>query len=102
MPLTDIADCHKIAEILALIGESNRLRILLLCYDQPHAVSDIATQLDLSLSLTSHHLRLLRAMRVLKTQKQGKQIFYSLDDEHIRCILKDVIEHFLHESEVAE
>lgn len=97
MPLLEHHDCQQIAETLSLMGEPNRLRILLLCYDQPHAVSEIAASLNLSLSLISHHLRLLRSMRILKTVKQGKQVIYSLHDEHIRCILKDVIDHFLKE-----
>ncbi len=97
MPLLEHHDCQQIAEILALMGEPSRLRILLLCYDQPYAVSEIAASLNLSLSLISHHLRLLRSMRILKTEKQGKQVIYSLHNEHICCILKDVIDHFLNE-----
>lgn len=97
MPHLEYQECQQIAEILSLIGEPNRLRILLLCYERPHFVSDIAAGLNLSLSLVSHHLRLLRSVRIVKTEKQGKQVLYMLHDEHIRCILKDIVDHFLNE-----
>lgn len=100
MPLLEHHECQQIAEIFSLIGEPNRLRILLLCYERPYFVSDIASSLNLSLSLVSHHLRLLRSVRILKTEKQGKQVIYTLHDEHIRCILKDIVDHFINESEV--
>ena len=54
---------------------------------------DIAAQVQLSQSLVSHHLRLLRAARLLNSRRCGKQVFYWAADEHIRSVLKDMAEH---------
>lgn len=60
---------------------------------RPIAVSDIAERLDLSPSLVSHHLRLLRAARVVKADRQGKQVSYAAADQHISGVLADMLEH---------
>ena len=65
--------------------------------DEPIAVGDIAAQLDLSSSLVSHHLRLLRAARIVKADRQGKQVFYSAADKHISSVLADMLEHIAEE-----
>lgn len=56
-------------------------------------VGDMGEELGLSVSLVSHHLRLLRAARLVRFEKRGKQVFYSVADEHIRCVLDDMIDH---------
>ena len=83
----------QIADIFGLLGESSRLRIVLACLDEPLCVGDIAQKSDLSPSLTSHHLRLLKAARLVKAHRDGKHVYYEAADEHVRCILKDIIEH---------
>jgi len=83
----------ELAEIFRLMGDPTRLRILLLCVRGPICVSDIASQLALTQSLVSHHLRLLRAGRVLRARRQGKQMFYSVADAHISCVVADMVEH---------
>lgn len=88
-----------IADILRLMGEPNRLKLLLSCLDKPQAVSSLAEQLQLSVPLVSHHLRLLRSARLLCAKREGKHIFYEIDDEHVRCILIDMISHFTEELE---
>ncbi len=84
---------EEMVEIFHLMGDANRLKILLACLDEPVAVSDLAHRFGLSLSLVSHHLRLLRAAHLLRAERHGKQIFYAMDDEHVRCILKDLLNH---------
>ena len=83
----------ELAEIFRLMGDPTRLRIILLCVDGPICVSDIAESLGVEQSLVSHHLRLLRAGRVLKARRQGKQMFYSVADEHISSVVADMVEH---------
>jgi len=63
------------------------------CLDGPLSVGEITARLDLSQSLVSHHLRLLRAARLLKASKKGKQVFYSIPDCHVRETLMNMIEH---------
>jgi DNA-binding transcriptional ArsR family regulator len=60
---------------------------------QPTAVGDIAHRLELSDSLVSHHLRLLRAARIVKSERAGKQVFYSVADHHISELLTNMLEH---------
>ncbi|NNE60332.1 MAG: winged helix-turn-helix transcriptional regulator [Woeseia sp.] len=83
----------QLADLFRLMGDPTRLRIILVCLDEPISVGEIAERLALSPSLVSHHLRLLKAARVLRGQRQGKQIFYSALDEHIRCVIDDMVAH---------
>lgn len=83
----------QLADLFRLLGDFTRLRIVLACLDEAVSVGDIAARLALSLSLVSHHLRLLRAARVLRAERHGKQVFYSAADEHIRRLITDMVEH---------
>ena len=82
-----------LAETFRLLGDPNRLRIVLSCLDGPVGVGALAEKVGLSQSLVSHHLRLLRATRLLKAGKAGRQVFYSLPDCHVRDMLSNLIEH---------
>ena len=84
---------EELADLFHLLGDATRLRIVLACLAQPTAVGDIAASLDLSSSLVSHHLRLLRAARIVKAERQGKQVFYSAADAHISSLLANMFEH---------
>jgi DNA-binding transcriptional ArsR family regulator len=83
----------QLADLFHLLGDPTRLRIVLACVEAPIAVSEIASSLQLSSSLVSHHLRLLRAARIVKSERQGKQVFYSAADAHISGVLHDMLEH---------
>ena len=65
-----------LADLFRLLGDPTRLRIVLACVDERRAVGAIAEGLGLSPSLVSHHLRLLRAARIVRAERQGKQVFY--------------------------
>jgi DNA-binding transcriptional ArsR family regulator len=86
-------DVAELADMFRLLGDPTRLRIVLACLDEPISVGDIAGQLELSPSLVSHHLRLLRAARVVKADRQGKQVFYAAADQHVSGVLADMLEH---------
>lgn len=92
----------QLADLFHLLGDPTRLRIVLSCLDAPIAVGDIAASLDLSSSLVSHHLRLLRAARIVKAERKGKQIFYAAADAHITGVLADMLEHVAEPSNGAE
>jgi ArsR family transcriptional regulator, lead/cadmium/zinc/bismuth-responsive transcriptional repressor len=83
----------QLAEIFKLLADPTRLRIVFACLDRTVAVGDIAAELALSASLVSHHLRLLRASRVVRAERQGKHVFYSAADDHIRSVLKQMAVH---------
>lgn len=83
----------ELADLFRLLGEPNRLAIVTSCLDGPLSVGEITARLMLSQSLVSHHLRLLRAARLLKAVRQGKQVFYSIPDCHVRDMLTNMIGH---------
>ena len=83
----------ELADLFRLLGDPTRLRIVLACLDTPIAVNDIANKLSLGNSLVSHHLRLLRAARIVKADRHGKQVFYAAADRHISGVLTDILEH---------
>jgi ArsR family transcriptional regulator, lead/cadmium/zinc/bismuth-responsive transcriptional repressor len=83
----------ELAELFRLLGEPTRLRIVTSCLDGPMSVGEITERVALSQSLVSHHLRLLRAARLLKAGRRGKRVFYSIPDCHVREMLTNMIEH---------
>ena len=86
-------DIAQLADMFRLMGDPSRLRIILTCLHDPISVTEIAEQLELSQSLVSHHLRLLRAARVVASERRGKQIFYVAADQHIQCVIEDMVAH---------
>ena len=82
-----------LADLFRLLGDPTRLRIVLACVDEQRAVGAIAESLGLSPSLVSHHLRLLRAARIVRAERQGKQVFYLAADRHISGMLGELLEH---------
>ena len=80
---------------MKLLGDLNRLKIAILCLEGSVCVSDIAKQTELSQSLVSHHLRLLRTARLVKSERKGRNVHYVINDDHIRCVLVDMIDHVL-------
>ena len=84
---------EDLAEMFRLMGDGNRLRILLLVLDQPRAVGDIAAAAGLSQSLVSHNLGRLRAGRLVRAERQGKQVYYVAADDHVRSVLRDMLDH---------
>ena len=87
------AQIAVIAETYRLLGDPTRLRVLLACLAAPIAVGDIARAVNASPSLVSHHLRLLRAARLVRGTRRNRQVFYETADEHIARMLADMIEH---------
>lgn len=86
-----------LAETFRLLGDPSRLRILLCCLEGSLSVGEIAERLDLSLSLVSHHLRLLRGARLVKGVRRAKQIFYEIADHHVSQVLVDMAHHIAEE-----
>jgi DNA-binding transcriptional ArsR family regulator len=92
-------DTTILAETFRLLGDPTRLRILFFCLDEARSVGDIAASLDLSQSLVSHHLRLLRGARLVRGNRRAKQIFYELADKHVSGMLVDMAHHVCEESD---
>lgn len=78
----------EMAEVFKALGDPTRLRILKALSISPMCVCDLAHLTGLSVSAISHQLRLLRAMRLVKGEKIGRRVFYSLHDDHIAMMIK--------------
>lgn len=83
-----------LSEIFKALSDETRTRILYLLSLQELCVCDMADVLEMSLPAVSHHLRLLKALRLVKYRREGKQVYYSLADHHIVGLIRMAQEHF--------
>ena len=93
MTTLDDARLAILAETFKLLGDPTRLRVLLTCLDGPVAVGEIARRTGASQPLVSHHLRLLKGARLVRADRQGKQVYYEADDLHVRRMVEDMVTH---------
>lgn len=84
---------YDLAEIFKVFGDSTRIRILYALFENELCVGDLAQILNLSQSSVSHQLRILKNSKLVKFRREGKIMFYSLDDDHVRAILSMGMEH---------
>ncbi len=87
----------RMAALFASLSDPTRLRIIRLLLSGEVNVGEIALKLGLSRSAVSHQLRSLRDKRVIRTRKQGKQVFVALDDSHIAELFQKGFDHVQHE-----
>lgn len=92
----------ELAEMFRLMSDPTRLRIILACLDAPAPVGEMAERIGISGSLASHHLRLLRAARLLQAERRGRQVFYAVMDAHVRSMLGDMVDHVIEDEGEAE
>ncbi|MEM1342190.1 MAG: metalloregulator ArsR/SmtB family transcription factor [Pseudomonadota bacterium] len=83
----------ELADTFGLLSDPTRLSIVIACMDQERSAGEIAEKLGTSASLTSHHLRLLRSARILKSERRGKQVFYTMADACVHSVLTIMIDH---------
>ncbi len=86
----------SLAETFAALADSNRAKIIYSLISQELCVCDIACVIGISESAVSQHLRILRTLRRVKQRKDGRVMYYSLNDEHIRTLLDVCLEHARH------
>lgn len=86
-----------LSELFKVLGDETRTQILYLLSLEELCVCDIADVLGMSLPAISHHLRLLKALRLVKYRREGKQVYYSLADHHIVALIRMAQEHYLEE-----
>lgn len=82
-----------LADLFKALGDSTRIRILLSLLHSELCVCDLVQLIGMTQSAISHQLRVLRSGKIVKHRKEGKNVFYSLDDDHIRQLLRDGLEH---------
>ena len=84
---------YDLAELFRIFGDSTRIRILYVLFEAEMCVCDIAQLLGMTQSAISHQLRSLKNARLVKARRDGKTVFYSLADDHVKTILDQGIEH---------
>ncbi|MBM3163407.1 MAG: helix-turn-helix transcriptional regulator [Chlorobi bacterium] len=83
----------ELAQLFKVLGDNTRIRILDALYRSELCVCDITALLGMNQSAVSHQLRVLRDARIVKSRKQGKNVLYSLDDEHVSGLVRMGSEH---------
>lgn len=91
--LVGLDDANALAETFRTLGDPTRVRMLDALAHSELCVCDLATLIGLSESAVSHQLRLLRNLRVVKSRRDGRMVFYSLDDRHIITLFRQALRH---------
>ena len=86
----------SLSEVFSALGDSNRAKIVYSLLDQELCVCDIAGVVGISESAVSQHLRILRTLRLVRQRKEGRMMYYSLNDEHVNRLLGVCLEHVQH------
>lgn len=94
MPEDDLF--NKLAEFFKILGDTTRAKILFALDQNEMCVCDIANVLGMSKSSISHQLGTLRKMNIVKCRKQGKEVYYAMDDDHVQKLFELGIEHIEH------
>ncbi len=92
-----VEETTKLSEIFKAMGDETRIKIMHALVKQELCVCELTELVRMSQSAVSHQLRVLRNLRLVKRRKEGKQVYYSLDDEHIVNIFTQGLEHIRHD-----
>ncbi len=91
MPTED--EAYDLAELFKVFGDSTRIRILLVLFEEELCVCDLAETLNMTDSAISHQLRILKQSKLVKNRRKGKSVYYSLADSHVATIIGQGCEH---------
>lgn len=86
---------YDLAELFKVFGDSTRIKILCTLFEAEMCVCDMAALLNMTQSAISHQLRVLKQARLVKFRRDGKVVYYSLDDEHIKHIFDEGLNHIM-------
>ena len=91
-------ELYDLAELFKVFGDSTRIRILYVLFEAEVCVCDLAEALHMTQSAISHQLRILKQSKLVKARREGKSVFYSLADDHVRTIIAQGQEHIEEEA----
>ena len=86
-------ELYDLAELFKVFGDSTRIRILFVLFEAEVCVCDLAAALNMTQSAISHQLKILKQSKLVKSRREGKSVFYSLADGHVRTIIAQGREH---------
>ncbi len=84
---------YDLAELFKIFSDSSRIRILFVLFEAEVCVCDLADMLNMTQSAVSHQLRILKQSKLVKNRRDGKSVFYSLADDHVRTIIAQGLDH---------
>jgi len=84
---------YDLAELFKVFGDSTRVKILFVLFESEVCVCDLAETLSMTDSAVSHQLKILKQAHLVKAKREGKQVYYSLADEHVRMIIDQGMNH---------
>ncbi len=84
---------YDLAELFKVFGDSTRIRMLFVLFEAEMCVCDLAQALNMTQSAISHQLKVLKQSKLVSSRREGKQVFYSLADGHVRTIIAQGMEH---------
>lgn len=93
--MPDETELDLLAELFKVFGDPTRIRILFVLFETEVCVCDLARALNMTQSAVSHQLRILKQSRLVKNRREGKSMFYSLADDHVRTMIAQGREHIL-------
>lgn len=96
--LPDTETLYDLAELFKVFGDSTRIRILAALIEKEMCVYHLSQELEMGQSAISHQLRVLRGSGLVKARRNGKEMLYSLDDDHVKTIFAEGLEHILHKN----
>ena len=91
--MPDENELYDLAELFKVFGDSTRIRILFVLFEAEVCVCDLAEVLHMTQSAVSHQLKILKQNKLVKSRREGKSIFYSLADDHVKTIIAQGMEH---------
>ena len=91
--MPDEIELYNLAELFKVFGDSTRIRILYVLFEAEVCVCDLASALNMNQSAISHQLKILKQNKLVKARREGKSVFYSLADDHVRTIIAKGQEH---------
>ena len=91
--MPDEDELYDLAELFKVFGDSTRIRILFVLFGSEVCVCDLAETLNMTQSAVSHQLKILKQAKLVSSRREGKSVFYSLADEHVRTIIDQGREH---------
>ncbi len=84
---------YELSDFFKVMGDGTRIRLLWALEESEMCVGDLAVLLNMTKSAVSHQLKVLRLAKLVRSQKKGKNVYYSLDDYHVKTILEKALEH---------
>lgn len=91
--MPDEDELYDLAELFKVFGDSTRIRILFVLFESEMCVCDLAEALNMKQSAISHQLKILKQAKLVTNRREGKSVFYSLADNHVRTIIDQGREH---------